>query len=123
MNRFISNLKLEVNDLYPEIGNWMVIAPLYYHSNIVKEIITVPAMFITDLATIPRILYPFINNSDYIIAAPSVVHDYLYKSKLIPRKKADLILYEAMLNNNSGNFKAKIVYLAVRMFGKRYYGR
>lgn len=83
--------------------------------------ITVPKGFRTDLASIPRIFWmilpPF---GRYSQAA--VIHDYLYSIKY-PRDLADKIFYESMLRYGTYKWKAKIMYYAVRIFGKTAWKR
>jgi hypothetical protein len=121
MGKFLTRLRIELDETYPEIGNWVVVSPLKYHSCILNMEITVPVMFYTDLGTVPRIFYPVLNNSDKIIAAPSVIHHFLYVSKLTDRRTADKILKEAMIASKSTVLMANLAYLVVRMFGNFYY--
>jgi hypothetical protein len=79
-------------------------------------IITVPAGFITDGASIPRcfwnILAPF---GEYFEAA--IIHDFLYTegNRRFTRKQSDLIFKEAMFNIGIGWFTRGIIYRAVRL--------
>ncbi len=79
--------------------------------------IRVPMGTVTDLASIPRILWmilpPF---GRYSQAA--VVHDYLYKSGLFTRKEADKIFKELMLRYGTYKWKANVMYRSVRIFGR-----
>lgn len=79
---------------------------------------TVPAGFITDLASIPRffwrILPPF---GRYTAAA--VLHDYLYSEQFVPRDKADWVFMMSMKALNVHPIKVAAMYRAVRMFGRR----
>lgn len=81
------------------------------------ETIEVPAGFITDFASIPRLfwmIYP--KWGKYGNAA--VIHDYLYwmQEKKYPRKRADEIFYEGMLVLDVRKFTAKILFWAVKYF-------
>lgn len=81
-------------------------------------LITVPAGFITDGASIPKmfwsVLSPF---GDYFAAA--VVHDYLYspRNETYTRKESDLIFKEAMFNIGVPWYRRELIFRAVRMFG------
>jgi hypothetical protein len=96
------------------------------------NVITVPAGFVTDLASIPRwawILMP--PDGPWVKAA--IIHDYLYATggtgqwkshptsiappRSYTRREADQILREAMENRGVGAFKRTIIYLAVRIGG------
>jgi hypothetical protein len=77
---------------------------------------TVPSQFQTDLASIPRmfwnILPPF---GKYTEAA--VLHDWLYRTHLVPRPDADEILLEAMKLCKTELWERVVIYCAVRAFG------
>lgn len=79
-------------------------------------IIIVPAGFVTDLASIPRlfwnILPPF---GKYTEAA--VVHDWVYRQHLFPRATCDAILLEAMQLCGVNWISRQLIYRNVRAFG------
>lgn len=78
--------------------------------------------FLTDLATIPRILWPiFAPHDEYAKAA--IVHDYLYMStwEKVSREDADGIFLEAMGVLNVPRTRKYLVWLAVRVFGWWFY--
>ena len=81
------------------------------------DTIHVPAEFVTDFASIPRILWSFLPYwGKYGKAA--VIHDYLYQIHgNRTRKEADDIFHEAMLVGGTREGKAAIIWLAVRLFG------
>ena len=90
--------------------NWKVL-----EENTVKGIM-VPKGFITDGASIPvgfRWLFP--HGGPKFPAA--VVHDYCYRTGCIPKEKADNIFKEVMLENEVPEWKAEIMYLAVKYVG------
>ena len=73
----------------------------------------------TDGASVPRIfwnIFPPVSGR-YLEAA--VLHDALYASKLIDRKEADKIFLEAMKDLGVSLWKRKVMYWAVRAFGKK----
>lgn len=78
--------------------------------------ITVPKGAVTDLASIPRIFWVLIPPFGRYSQA-AAVHDSLYYSKIFTRKESDKIFYELMLKYGTWKWKAKIMYLAVRIFG------
>lgn len=81
-------------------------------------IIDVPKGFKTDFASVPRLFWRRLPKwGKYSYAA--VVHDYLYYSHIVSRKKADLIFKDLMLRNGVSKIKANIMYLAVRIGGKK----
>lgn len=75
-------------------AHFMLLSPLVYTSR-TGRIITVPAGFVTDFASIPRLLwwrYP--RSGPWNRAA--VVHDYLYVENGMERVEADSIFKEAL---------------------------
>lgn len=94
-------------------------APFLYISSF--GIITVPAGFLTDGASVPRIFWnifsPF---GSYFPAA--LIHDYLYSkasypSWVISRADSDEIFLAAMKDVGVGWFTRRIIYRAVRLGG------
>jgi len=79
-------------------------------------LITVPAGFVTDLASIPQLFWnllpPF---GKYTEAA--VVHDWLYRNHLYSRPTCDAILLEAMQLCGVNWFQRQLIYRNVRAFG------
>lgn len=74
--------------------SWILDEPLIYQADS-SELITVPAGFSTDLASIPRPLQAVIPlNGKHRAAA--IVHDYLYAIQDRTRAQADAIFLEAM---------------------------
>jgi hypothetical protein len=66
-----------------------------------KTIVHVPAGFITDFASIPRVLWSFIPPTGFYGKA-AVIHDFLYingniNGMVIPQKYADDVLNEGMV--------------------------
>ena len=102
----------------PDGRRWKLFRSFTYHitSRRSKDKITVPAGFITDFASIPWVFWSWLPAwGKYGKAA--VIHDYLYQNHLLSRRMADLIFYEAMLVGKTKKWKAKLMYLAVRIWG------
>lgn len=76
--------------------------------------------FITDLASIPRLLWrilpPFGN---YTNAA--VLHDFLYFTAIFDRETCDEIFYLSMKKDGVKRWKSYLMYKAVRYFGESYF--
>lgn len=89
--------------------------PLAYLSR-TERLFVVPAGFKTDLASTPRLLWPIIPPFGRHTKA-AVVHDYLYATAKVPRKRADRILYEAVLDADGSWCLAAVMYLGVRIGG------
>jgi hypothetical protein len=82
--------------------------------------IIVPKDFQTDFASVPRLFWSIIPPmGKHTIAA--VVHDYLYHTAEVSRKKADQIFYWLMRYYGVGKLRALVMYYMVRIFGKRAY--
>lgn len=78
--------------------------------------ITVPAGSTTDLASIPRILWPILSPAG-TWARASVLHDHLYESRRYRREKCDQLFLEAMIADRVR--ERAVIYRAVRLFGER----
>ena len=79
-------------------GCWMTLAPLRYESDLLRgRIITVPAEFITDFASVPRTPFAWWLVGDTSHRA-AVLHDWIYQrhdAEGIDRATADAIFREA----------------------------
>lgn len=113
MSEFKSKLSIVKTELVSSEGNpkYKLTAPLLYASSFLKSneefseifdggLVTVPAGFITDLASIP---WPYnkVFKPDGKWSRAAVVHDYLCKlargdEPPLNRKQADKVFYEAM---------------------------
>ena len=78
--------------------------------------IFIPAGFLWDGASIPRILWPLLGSAFGLYGYAAMVHDYLYASRMVPRKIADKIFYEIMRKHGVNKFKAWLMYKAVSRF-------
>lgn len=84
--------------------------------------ILIPAGFKTDLASVPKVpgIYALFKGS---CRRAALIHDYIYSTGTVSRKTADDIFYHEMLKENVPVWKAKLMWLAVRVFGKGRYNR
>ncbi len=83
---------------------------------------TIPKDFETDLASIPRLLWPIFAPQYSAFVAPSILHDYLYRcNNDITRQFADEVLYSALITKNVTPFTASKFYLGVRLFGRSHF--
>jgi hypothetical protein len=82
----------------------------------------IPKDFETDLASIPRVLWPIFAPQYSGFVAPAILHDYLYRcNNNITRLHADEILYSALITENVSPFTASKFYIGVRLFGGTHY--
>lgn len=80
--------------------------------------VTVPAHFVTDLTSVPRLFWSELRpDGEYAFAA--IVHDYLYWEQPagIARSDADLVLKYIMEEFGVPRIKVGAIYAAVRSFG------
>ena len=86
------------------------------------EFFYIPAGFKTDLASIPRIVWPIMAPAHSSLIRPAIVHDWFYRMTCdFDRKQTDLIFYHMLRNDGVSLFKASIMYYAVRLFGWQFY--
>lgn len=82
----------------------------------------IPKGFETDLASVPRLLWPIFAPQYSGFVAPAILHDYLYRCPNdITRNFADEVLYSALLAENVTPFTASKFYLGVRLFGGSHF--
>ncbi|EBL9222499.1 DUF1353 domain-containing protein [Salmonella enterica] len=119
MSKFTTPAILEMLDHYP----WRVHEPFeFYLSDDESEVIEVPAGFITDLATVPRIFWILLP-PDGKYAKAAIIHDYLYDNALRTKKEADLIFLDGMKVLGVPKWKRIVMYQAVRLFGRGMYSQ
>lgn len=124
MSSFTSPLIVSV---LPDGKNWRLERPFTFHigSRYSRSYIRVPRYFLTDWASIPKLIFWLMPWWAKFNKA-SVLHDWLYRvkaimNKPITRKEADDTWLEAMFvdfrSHRSGRPVAFIEYWAVRLFG------
>ncbi|ALF16822.1 DUF1353 domain-containing protein [Fusobacterium animalis] len=108
--------KLLVKDLMN--GKFELFSDYVYKTK--EYFIKVPKGFVTDYASIPKLLraivLPYGKHS-----GASVVHDWLYSSNCdldISREKADRIFLEILKEEKVNFFLRNLMYFAVRKFGR-----
>ena len=80
------------------------------------ESITIPEGFEFDGASIPRTFWRVETPIDGRYITAFCVHDYLYSTKQVSRKKADQILYSLLREAGMSWWKANAIFYAVRLF-------
>ncbi|AXD71824.1 DUF1353 domain-containing protein [Salmonella enterica] len=117
MSRFTTPAILEMLGHYL----WRVHEPFtFYLSDDNSDVIEVPAGFITDLATIPRIFWILLP-PDGKYAKAAIIHDYLYDNALRTKWEADRIFLDGMTVLGVPCWKRTIMYWAVRLFERGRY--
>lgn len=115
MSKFLTKLRLEpATDT--DDGLWKVVEPLIYQSDVAGHTFTVPAGFLTDLASVPRLPFAYWLTGGTANAA-AVIHDYLYVTRAVSRKVADNVLAEASKVTGVPAWRRGLMWTAVRLFG------
>lgn len=119
MGSFLSPLIVEP---LPDGIHWKLVKPFtfWYEDETGRYEINVPAGFITDFASVPRLFWVILPPTGRYGKA-AVVHDFLYKEGQLPRKQCDKIFLEAMMVLGVSKWKRQIMYWAVRLFGMPFY--
>lgn len=118
---FLTKLELEFID-----GRlWLLTAPLRYETKY-REIVDVPSGFVTDFASVPRVLWNVLPPIGRYGEA-AVVHDWLYQkrvvltclqqTRLIDRGEADRTLLQAMAETDVARLTRWTIYAGVRSGG------
>lgn len=90
--------------------------------NYVLSDVTIPAGYVTDLATIPRIpgIYAYFKGR---ARRSAILHDWQYDNRLVPRSDADRMFYANMRLEGVIPSAAVLMYVAVRLAGWYKYGK
>lgn len=104
----------------PQSDFWAVAAPLVWEDT--EACISVPVGFLTDLASVPRILRNLPGlDPDGVSRSPAVLHDWLYRTHQFTRAKTDGLFRAALLFRGCTGVDAWIFYLGVRIGGRSSY--
>jgi hypothetical protein len=119
MSRFLTPLDMRDNEGAAD-EKWVLLAPLVYESDVAGRVITVPAGFPTDLASVPRlpVVYSLCGN---VARRAAVVHDYLYTSGRAPRHVADAVFLEASAVIGVAGWRRWLMWAGVRIGGASHY--
>jgi len=122
MSKFLTDLDVTLLDDSANNGrgSWRVDKPLEYASDVAGQTIAVPEMFITDFSSVPRLPVAYLLAGDRAHKA-SVVHDYLYRTGMLPRDLSDRVFREAACVSGAPWWCCVLLYLGVRVGGWRYY--
>ena len=114
-SEFLSQLK--VSRLPAPEGEfwWELDTPLLYRSALLKRTIIVPAHFKTDFASVPRLPLVFALFGDTAHAS-AVIHDYLFRFRVVKNSLADKVFLEAMQVEGVSWWRRQAMYLAVRAY-------
>lgn len=103
---------------------WQLLTAFEYHvgSYPSDTVICVPAGTVTDLLSVPRVLWAFLPpNGRWAKAA--IIHDYLYANAIGSKSYADRMFLETLTVLGVSRFTRTLMYWAVRWFGRGEYQR
>ena len=123
--KFTNAVRLGNNWLLKKLSNtpfWAVCEPFFWYVEYgsKKDKITVPEWFLTDMWSIPRLLWIFFDKTKYI---SFILHDYLCSNTKYNRKQADLILLEALRIEWASIIERICIYIWVRIGAMFWIGK
>lgn len=120
MSRFTTTLKTE------QLGKWthVLLADLVLADED-QRVITVPAGFTTDFASIKVLHNAFLFVLFALVSGygnyAATVHDFLYTFGQVNRKEADAVLYRALRAEGVARWRAWLFWAGVRIGGAKQY--
>ncbi len=120
MARFDTQLELE----WIDGQTWRLTSDFAYETDVgTLGRIVVPASFVTDFASIPRVLWTVLPPTGAYGRA-AVIHDRLYRTPSVAtRAEADRVLYEAMGLCDVSWLTRHVIYAGVRLRGGAAWAR
>lgn len=119
MSHFITDLdarELTRDTSADKRGTRKLLQPLVYSSDRLGRTVTVPAGFVTDYASVPRIPVAYLLAGGCADAA-AVIHDWLYTTHEVDRATADAVLREAIIAGGDPVWRAWLMWAGVRLGG------
>jgi len=116
MKAFPAPLRVELLD---DRKSWRLLESFVFLDPEVGPIV-VPAGFVTDYASVPRLPLTYTLFGPYGHAA-AVIHDYLYATGLYPREVADRVFHRALRASGIARWRAGLMYAGVRVGGAGRY--
>lgn len=112
---FLTKLKVE----FIRNGTWRLLQSFDVMVN--NVVYSVPAGFETDFASVPRLPITFSLFGD-IGHRSAVLHDFLYSGEVnVTREFADDVLRNALIEEGVSTWKARSMWLAVRLGGGSHF--
>lgn len=116
MSKFLTPLRVERIAGWDTRGTWQLLSLLAYVSDVADTTFVVPAGFITDFASVPRVPIAFLLAGDTAHEA-AVIHDWIYTTHEVDRQMADAVFREACLVDDVPWWRAWLMWSAVRIGG------
>lgn len=111
---------LDVELIADDPAQWRLLKPLIYQSD-AAGCLVVPAGFVTDFASVPRLPLAFLLAGDTCHRA-AVVHDWLYTAPVkFSRAVCDAVLREASAVSGVSWWRRWLVWVGVRVGGAGNY--
>lgn len=122
MSKFLTDLDVVLlsDSANSDRGSWKLQNELIYQSDVAAQVFVVPAGFVTDFASVPRVPLAFDLVGDTAHAA-ATLHDWLYTTHPVSRDMADAVLQEAAKVSGVSPFKAWLMWAGVRMGGASHW--
>jgi hypothetical protein len=122
MSRFTTTLKTE------QIGKWThILLDELVLADESQRVITVPAGFATDFASIKVLHNAFLFALFALVSGygnyAATVHDWLYATGAVRRKQADAIFYRALRAEGVARWRAWLFWVGVRIGGAGRYSK
>ena len=102
---------------FSDFRSFVLLRPLTYRIGDTQKTITVPAGFVTDLASIPQYFWSYVSPMGKYSKA-AIIHDYLYWTHKCNQEQADKIFLIAMKESGVTDFKRYLLYEAVHLAGE-----
>lgn len=118
MSRFLTPLRAE---LQGDRKRWKILEPFQYLDDD-AGLVTVPAGFLTDFASVPRLPLTFALVGSYGHAA-ATLHDWLYASGAESRRQADAVFRRALRSSGIARWRAWVMWVGVRLGGAKRFLR
>jgi hypothetical protein len=129
MSQFLNDLEVRLCGWEAGKAKWTTLALLRYRSDLVGGTVCIPAEFVTDFASVPRLPLAYLLAGGRAIR-PAVLHDYAYQTHRLPveggdprtltREEADHVFLEAMQADpwsGTSPWTRRLMWRAVRCFG------
>jgi len=111
--------ELSVKKLLTKNPTYQLMSPLIWKDKVGE--IEVPAKFVYNGASSPYLLRWLVPAMGKLYDRSVGLHDWLYSTRLLPRKVSDRLFYKGMRSDGVSLVVAKGMYLAVRLFGRGRY--
>lgn len=103
--------------------DWRLVADFSYYSELLGRLIALPAGFVTDFASVPRLPVAYLLAGGTSIK-PAGIHDGLYRMCLLGadgREQSDAVLSEGQEITGEPRWRIVMMHAGVRAFGGQFY--